>query len=192
MIDTETVLNRALANLSSDRTDEDAWRDLYRIMWPFVFAICYRYLGASRNESEDAAQEAFIRLAKYSDFAVFSDSTALHMYMRRVARNVCNDHVSATPARSSYLIGRHLLGSAKNATANAEESVRINEIAQSLTASESELLHLLAGGSTINDARQRLGISYSAAAVRIHRLKQKLRKKFTGNVKTGEPRRFKG
>jgi RNA polymerase sigma-70 factor (ECF subfamily) len=55
-----------------------------------VFAVCYRLLG-ERAAAEDQAQEAFIRA--FQRLATFDDSRPFGPWMRRLAANLCLNHL---------------------------------------------------------------------------------------------------
>jgi RNA polymerase sigma-70 factor (ECF subfamily) len=58
-------LNSILADLQTDPTDQEAWADLYRQLWPYVLHLSFQRLGsrAGANDAEDLAQEVFMRLS---------------------------------------------------------------------------------------------------------------------------------
>ena len=57
-------LGDVLGELQTDPTDEDAWGDLYRQMWPYLLRQSHQCLGwsADINDSEDLAQEVIAHL----------------------------------------------------------------------------------------------------------------------------------
>lgn len=59
-----------------------------------VFNVCYRLMG-ERNAAEDLAQEAFIRA--YQRLHTFDPARPFGPWMRRVAANVCLNHLALHP-----------------------------------------------------------------------------------------------
>jgi len=70
--------------------EPDAFGELVRRYQASVFNVCYRLLG-ERGAAEDLAQEAFIRA--YERLATFDVDRAFGPWMRRVAANVCLNHL---------------------------------------------------------------------------------------------------
>lgn len=80
--------------------EAEAFGELVRIHQTSVFNVCYRMLG-ERREAEDMAQEAFIRA--YERIHTFDAERPFGPWMRRVAANVCLNHLSAQKAEDAEL-----------------------------------------------------------------------------------------
>lgn len=78
----------------------EAFGELVRIHQAGVFNVCYRMLG-ERREAEDLAQEAFIRA--YERMRTFDAERPFGPWMRRVAANVCLNHLSAQKPEDAEL-----------------------------------------------------------------------------------------
>lgn len=78
----------------------EAFGELVRIHQAGVFNVCYRMLG-ERREAEDLAQEAFIRA--YERMRIFDAERPFGPWMRRVAANVCLNHLSAQKPEDAEL-----------------------------------------------------------------------------------------
>src|SRR5262245_58286836 len=90
----QNALAAVLERLKASPADEEAWRALYRQLWPFVIAVIYRKLrGSERKAAEDAAQEVFIRLLRTRPFDRIPDADSLRAYMGRIAENVAKTHL---------------------------------------------------------------------------------------------------
>jgi len=74
------------------RGDAEAFGELVLRYQTSVFNVCYRILH-ERAEAEDMAQEAFIRARER--LHTFDEERALGPWIRRVAANVCLNHVEA-------------------------------------------------------------------------------------------------
>src|ERR1700735_4059249 len=103
MVSTDTALAELLSRLKENCADEDGWRELYAVMWPYVLTMSYRALGDVRILAEDAAQESFIRLAKYYDFGKGLEPRAFRAYMGKIAKRVCADYLNRSAAESKSL-----------------------------------------------------------------------------------------
>lgn len=73
------------------RGEAAAYGELVRRHQQAVFNVCYRLLG-HRQEAEDAAQEAFLRA--YARLETFDLSRPFGPWMRRVAANLCLNHLA--------------------------------------------------------------------------------------------------
>jgi RNA polymerase sigma-70 factor (ECF subfamily) len=71
--------------------DKDAFGELVRRYQTSIFNVCYRLAGESR-EAEDLAQEAFVRA--YERFDRYDLERPFGPWMRRVATNLCLNHLS--------------------------------------------------------------------------------------------------
>jgi RNA polymerase sigma-70 factor (ECF subfamily) len=72
--------------------DHEAYGDLVRRNQAAVFNVCYRLLG-ERAAAEDLAQEAFLRA--YQRLHRFDDTRPFGPWIRRVAANLCLNHLEA-------------------------------------------------------------------------------------------------
>jgi len=70
----------------------EAFGDLVRRYQASVFNVCYRLLG-ERSAAEDLAQEAFIRA--HARLAQYDPARPFGPWMRRVAANLCLNHLAA-------------------------------------------------------------------------------------------------
>ena len=75
------------------RGEAAAYGELVRRHQQAVFNVCYRLLG-HRQEAEDAAQEAFLRA--YARLETFDLSRPFGPWMRRVAANLCLNHLAGS------------------------------------------------------------------------------------------------
>jgi len=74
------------------RGETEAFGELVTRYQTSVFNVCYRILH-ERTESEDMAQEAFIRA--HERLNTFNEEYPFGPWIRRVAANVCLNHLSA-------------------------------------------------------------------------------------------------
>jgi RNA polymerase sigma-70 factor (ECF subfamily) len=74
------------------RGETEAFGELITRYQTSVFNVCYRILH-ERAEAEDMAQETFIRA--HERLSTFDDERPFGPWIRRVAANVCLNHLSA-------------------------------------------------------------------------------------------------
>jgi len=177
----EEALSNGLKRLAEEPTDENAWRTVFDRLWPFVIAIAWRRLK-DRTAAEDAAQEVFLRLLRMRPFVEITEPEEFKAYLWRMTVNVAND--TARKHRHSD----HLHEAVSNVR-RTDEWVQLHPTDQrllfeevmglakgDLSTDENEVLKRLILGLTIREIAHELGLAYSAAAVRVHRLRRKLDK----------------
>ena len=178
----QNALAAVLERLKASPVDEDAWRSLYRQLWPFVIAIIYRRLrGSERKAAEDAAQEVFIRLLRTQPFDKILNADALRAYTGRIAENVAKTHLrklhAAIDSERDVAEWSRLEPSMEALESDGELRAReLLDLAESiLEPKDSDLLRLILEGSSLDRAADQMGLSYSNAGVRLHRIRLKLR-----------------
>lgn len=85
----QAKLGECLARLRSDKDDAQAWRTMYDLLYPRVMATNYRRLGDLKNQAEDATQDVFFRLVKYTHFSQVRTPVQFLGYLKTVCENVC-------------------------------------------------------------------------------------------------------
>jgi RNA polymerase sigma factor (sigma-70 family) len=174
-------LERALASLASNSEDEQAWRLLFGILWPFVLALVWRRVR-DPSIAEDAAQEVFVRLARAKPFKNIDGASQMRAYIWRVAVNVASDWILD---RKRQQMRRDAVRDLNppNVTpepAQSEDRILFGEVfalaRRNLMKDETELLAHLLRGHSVGETARATGQSYSATAVRLHRLRGKLHK----------------
>jgi RNA polymerase sigma-70 factor (ECF subfamily) len=86
--------------LRARRGEADAFGELVTRYQTSVFNVCYRILY-ERGEAEDLAQEAFLRA--YQRLDTFDLERPFGPWIRRVAANLCLNHLSARPSAPAQL-----------------------------------------------------------------------------------------
>ena len=173
----------ALSRLAQTRGDEDAWRILYDTMWPYVLAILYRELKGVGDLAEDASQDVFLRLLRYTEFDELSDPAAFKRYLRTVCVNVARDYLKQIMrVRFGDLDDDRLLQleQAPVAQPSPEREVdareRLDALTEGLDEAQRRLLHLVSEGYTLDEIARLIGLSYTNVGVRLHRLRRELAK----------------
>jgi len=174
------TLDTVLARLAISRDDKEAWTLLYDLLWTRVFATTFRILRGHRDRAEDASQEVFIRLIKYCDFRKLLEPGEFQRYLHTVAENVAYDYLDEMRRLTRDLEQQENAVPESFSGDNPEEIARVKEtVAQlwsELDVEERALANLLMEGRTVSEIAQHFGWNYSNAGVRIHRLRERLRK----------------
>lgn len=178
------TLTAVLDRLATSPNDEDAWRSLYRQLWPFVIAVIYRRLK-NRSAAEDAAQEVFVRVLNSRPFEKIQVESEFRAYVWRIAVNVANTHLKNARRKEH---GEHKLiewGSTFYEPPETDDRILMEEALrlarEGLEPQDTKLLHLILQGRSLREVASELGLTYTNVGVRFHRLKKKVHKLLNNN-----------
>ncbi len=162
-----------LERLKVDPSELSAWTELYERYWPFVFAVAYRRSRGAREIAEDIAQDVFIRLHRTKPFARIPGPAALRSFLYVMARNTADSHLA-------HLLSRRESPLTESLQVPVEDSVEtrwdIERASQALAPIDQKILSLVVSGMTLKEVASATGLTYSNAAVRLHRLRKLLRR----------------
>jgi RNA polymerase sigma factor (sigma-70 family) len=169
-------LRELLAWLQEDPKDEDLWKALYHQIRRFVYAVAYRVLNGNEELAKDATQVVFLRLFEYCEFTEFSEPQEFLGYVATVARHAALDLIKR---EGRYITGLDLtlcdfLPGTPTPRQHERARNQLHDLLEQLDSAERSLVDLLMEGRTLDEIAGRLGISYANAAVRIHRLRERL------------------
>ena len=152
-------------------------------MWPFVVSLNFRLLGGSKQAADDASQEVFLRLLQYSTFEALTDPDSFRKYLRTVCTNVSRDYLQKLAKRNEAVLDGEQLDSLRSSVPGPQE-VQIKEVYEgmlgSLSPEDRQMIEWAAQGYTLGEIADATGLSYNNAAVRLHRIRAKLRKSLLG------------
>lgn len=173
-------LSELLLQLVASPADEVAWTSLYQQLWPFVVSVAYRRLGES-EEAKDVAQEVFQRLLRLHPFDAIRNPNQFRAYIWRMTINAANSHLSRSQFRgkdSDELSAEST--EFLDTSANSEERLIWKETLElaksSLGPDDAKLVNILLSGRSLTEAARELGLTYSNAGVRLHRVRRSLGK----------------
>jgi RNA polymerase sigma factor (sigma-70 family) len=177
-------LSTTLKRLYRSRSDQAAWDLLYTQLWPLLVGINYRILRGHRELAEDASQEAFLKIFRYVHFGDFVEKPEeFRSYVRAICRNVSRTYLSRLLKEPSFSQTeldtepeRPAGFSGRDEELAALERDALAHLMNRLSLEDQRLVALLQQGADLGEIAQSLGISYSNAAVRLHRLRQRLSK----------------
>lgn len=178
-----TAGDRALALVRAHPRDDAAWREFYVCFRPQVAALLYR-LGA-RGDVPDLTQDVFLRFLRSSpwrhDWTSLPDRQVVLSYLRKIARTAVVSKLRSAARRPEEEPTVHLddLHAAADAAA-IDSAALLERLAADLGEQDARLLRRVARGASIAEIAADDEISYSAAGVRIHRLKEKVRALLSG------------
>jgi RNA polymerase sigma factor (sigma-70 family) len=165
-----------LTRLGHNIEDEDAWSDLYRAFWPFVFAKIYRLLNGNAQPSRELTHDVFVQLARARPFAKLDSIIKFHNYLGMTCSNVVRDFYRRTRRDGQLCHGavwEDILVS-DHSTNEALEDI-LPSLYRRLDEMERLLLTLLVEGASTSEIARRLNTSDGNARVRICRFRVRLR-----------------
>jgi RNA polymerase sigma factor (sigma-70 family) len=173
-------LTELLERLAGSPEDEDAWAKLYQRLWPYVFTVNYRLVHARYEEAEDLSQEVFLRLRRYCPFGRLRDAGELKAYVAAMCRNVVRSSRKSAWHQEVSLEDLPVdcleVPDADDLAHRVEMDDLVRDLAAKLGPDDRRLLRLVLDGHGILEIARRTGIGYSAAGVRVFRLRRKMSK----------------
>ena len=133
--------------------------------------------------AKDVTQDAFQRVMSYGRFEDLQDPEKFLAYFRAVCRNVARDALKRlAPELASGLSLEDFenLRPRDNVTATPEQILQAQQLREQLLndlgPGDRNLLTMLMNGRSLDEIALGLGLSYQNAGVRVHRLRQIIRK----------------
>jgi RNA polymerase sigma factor (sigma-70 family) len=170
-------LSELLPELKKKPRDQELWEKLYANTRPLVYSIAFRALRGSSELAEEVTQQVFLRVFRYCDFSEFSEVDEFLAYLSTISRNCALDvgkkEARYTPSALDVL-ACDLLPSQPTPEQRQRARDVLQDVRDHLDKGESRLAHLLEEGLPLTEVARAMGISYPAAAVRIHRLRERL------------------
>jgi DNA-directed RNA polymerase specialized sigma24 family protein len=175
--DTVTVADAALEAIRANPTDEDAWTRFYVCFRPQVAAFLYHH--GIRAELADVTQDVFFRFIRSSpwrtDWSTLPNRQVVMAYLRKTAQNVVVSRFRDLARRPQEEARDRLDELQGLATTASDVTGLLDRIALELDKFDGDLLRMLMDGSSLDHIASQYQITYGAAGVRVHRLKQKLK-----------------
>jgi len=175
-------IESSLLCLAENRDDEEAWTALYVRFRPFVYALAYRRTNGSQDLAQEAVQETFLRLIKYCPFHKLTDLDDFRRYLAVVTRNVVTilRRHEPYPEKRRGLLGTPEAELGEPVLMPHGETLELRQLLQraleKLPREERRMLALSLDGYSLQEIADRQGISADNAAVRLHRIRAKLRR----------------
>ena len=161
--------------LRRDPDSEQAWREWFRTVYRRVYYTVYRATDGDRQRAEDLTQAAIERFLRYRALhKVATDEDAV-AYLVRTALRVDMDQarqrgLAHAPHESSGALPEEEFDQQHDPL----DLLDLDLLVARLAPADRQLIAWRREGQSIGDIARFLGITYTAAAVRIHRAKARL------------------
>lgn len=153
---------------------ERLWEAWYKSAYPKVYFAAFRLANGNPDLARDLTQGAFTRFLEYRAIErVQSEQHAL-AYLIKSCRNLAIDRNAQ--ANNIPLDSLAEVESAPAPGQQEEAIVDLQRAVDELDDVDRELVQWMRDGLGVGEIAKRLDISYTAAGVRVHRLKKRLRK----------------
>ena len=155
--------------------EQEVFRQLYQHYYAIVYRICIGYLKGDAELAGDMVQEVFIRVWERHDF--FKNECQVSTWIYRITVNVCLTEIRR---QKNYInrINRLDPVSESQAERMEDEIGILNRCIARLNEADRVLALLILEDLSQQDIAQILGLTEVNARVRIHRLKEKLKKSY--------------
>lgn len=172
-------LETALAALRRDADDPSAWAALYRCLARLSRAYLYRLAERRADVREEITQDALVRFVSYSpwrkDWTQLPSAGQVVRYLQEALRSALHARWKKEGAEAAVLGSQATMDPDRIGKDDVEDDERLlRRISRDLTQDELELLALKQEGQSLSQIADTLGINYTAAGGRIHRLKKKI------------------
>lgn len=171
-------LNDDLAKLRKNATDPDAWESMYQLLWPYLVGVFFRSFVGKRQTTEDAAQEVMLRLLRFADFQVRTQSgQAFLSYVNAVCRSVAIDSYRREASQpSAERVFQEDFGG-ENPDPEKEQITRdlVTKVAGRLSQDDLKVAYLIVDGRPADEAAAELHVNLTAYYQRVSRLRRRVR-----------------
>jgi RNA polymerase sigma factor (sigma-70 family) len=155
-------------------TSQRHWREWYRIVYPKLYYAAFRLANGKVAEAQDLTQEAFARFLDYRAIERVTDDRHAISFLIKTCRNLAIDR----SARARNIPLQELGEIEATETPDLEPKIDLERMLESLEPRERELMQWALEGVSLAEMARRTGSTYTAVGVRLHRIRQALKKSF--------------
>lgn len=162
------------------RGDRDAFNELVRSTYRDIYALAYRLTG-NRDDAGDVVQDAYVRA--YRAIRRFRGDSSFSTWMYRITSNCASTHLSRRSRQRTEELSDDVLivdsRPEQDPSLRAEAAVLRHHIDRAIRALPDRLRQVVVlrdlHDLSHSEIAAELGITTSAAKVRLHRARQRLR-----------------
>ena len=172
------------------RGDRDAFNELVRSTYRDIYALAYRLTG-NRDDAGDVVQDAYVRA--YRAIRRFRGDSSFSTWMYRITSNCASTHLSRRSRQRTEELSDDVpivdLRPEQDPSLRAEAAVLRHHIDRAIRALPDRLRQVVVlrdlHDLSHSEIAAELGITTSAAKVRLHRARQRLRAVLQRTVELG-------
>ncbi len=153
--------------------EQNLFQQLYQQYYAIVYRICIGYLKGDAELAGDMVQEVFIKVWERHDF--FNNECKVSTWIYRITVNMCLTEIRRQKNYAKRINRLEPPGESQSERKHEETEILHRCIAR-LNESDGVLAMLVLEDLSQQEIAQILGLSEVNARVRIHRLKEKLKK----------------
>ena len=156
--------------------DQHRWAAWYKSVYPKLYYVAFRLANGNADVARDLIQEAFARFISYRAIERVSNDKHALSFLVKTCRNLAFDH----NARAHQLPQEspEELEAIAGAEQPIEPALDFDRMIQSLEPQDRQLMQWAREGMTLSEIAAKLGVTYTAAGVRLHRVRKRLRESY--------------
>ena len=153
---------------------ERLWSAWYAATYPRVFYAAHRFARGNVEMARELAQDSFARFVQYGAIERVTNEKHALAFLIQTCRNLAIDRDGRAREVSLQDIPEYELVPIGEIPSGA--ALDLEEMLQVLRPEERQVIQWIRDGFSIADVARKLGISYTAAGVRLHRIRKRLQK----------------
>ena len=157
-----------VAAIRRNPADQAAWQRWFEACHSRLYYVLYFRTGGNVQRAQDAAQEALLRFVRYRGYEKTATDRDALAYLIRTGLNVLAGERAALPTADSPV---ETIEDPGRPIETAEKASDLERVLAQLSPDDAEALRLAIAGHGTAEIAQALGITYTAAASRLHRAK---------------------
>jgi RNA polymerase sigma factor (sigma-70 family) len=165
-----------IAKIRENPASQRAWATWYKSVYPKVYYAAFRFVRGNTEAARDLASETFTRFLHYQAIERVASDQHAQSFLIKTCRNLAIDR-GARPEEVTF-DELDELETVQPTEESLGAALALDKMVQVLNPEERQLVEWIRAGLNIAEAAKKLGISYTAAGVRVHRIRHKLRETF--------------
>jgi RNA polymerase sigma factor (sigma-70 family) len=155
-------------------TNERLWTEWYKLVYPKLYYAAFRLTNGNVVVAQDLSQESLARFLEYRAIERVTDDRHAVSFLIKTCRNLAIDR----SARAREVSLQELGEMDAVETPDLQPKMDLERMLQTLEPQEREVMQWALEGVSLSEMARRTGSTYTAVGVRLHRIRQALRKSF--------------
>jgi len=155
-------------------SSERLWTEWYKLVYPKLYYAAFRLANGNVVAAQDLAQESLARFLDYRAIERVTDDRHAVSFLIKTCRNLAID----LSARARDIPLQELGEMDAIEIPDPQPKIDLDRMLQTLEPQDRELMQWALEGVSLSDMARRMGSTYTAVGVRLHRIRQGLKKSF--------------